>query len=295
MTSYTLNGNLYSIDERLANKLKEEVIPELKGKDFDCVFVVSGRERSGKSTFARIIGGYLASQLGTEFNITNICITHEQLHKKINELWEKNKDFNMKFRNTVLILDEAHRGMSSSRALSESNLGLKDTFMEMGALGLIIIIVLPSYFMLEKYFALHRARGLFHIYTHGSDRGYWCYFNDKFKKMLYLKGKKNLDMDCMKWPEFRGKFSGRAPIDIAEYNALKAQSLKENEGPTVREEKFFRYFGVLLKYLRENDKLTEEAVCDWFLLNGITLDRRTIGYHSANYEKKYGKIMDTGD
>jgi hypothetical protein len=34
---------------------------------------------------------------------------------------------------------------------------MKDMFMEMGALGLVVIIVLPSYFMLDKYFALHRT------------------------------------------------------------------------------------------------------------------------------------------
>lgn len=283
MAGYALNENVYSIDDRLADKLKNEVIPELKSKDFDCVFVVSGRERSGKSTFARILGGFLASQLGTEFTIGNICITHEQLHKKIKEMWEKNKDFNMKFRNTVLVLDEAHRGMSSSRALSEANLGLKDTFMEMGALGLVVIIVLPSYFMLERYFALHRARGLFHIYTHGSERGYWAYFNEKDKKNLYLKGKKNLDMDCIKWPEFRGKFSGRAPIDLEEYNKLKSISLKENEGLGKKETRFQKYFEALLYILNKKEGITQEKLGMLLFSSGIRLDRSTIGDHINNF------------
>src|SRR3990167_2375935 len=122
--------------------------------DKDAVFIVDGKERIGKSVFSQGFIAYCAHCLGKKVDLSNICMTPIELREKIQSA-EKNQ---------CIIYDEAHRGMASSRALSEINNILKDLFIEMGQRNLLILVVLPSYFLLDKYAALFRSRGLFHVY-----------------------------------------------------------------------------------------------------------------------------------
>ena len=95
------------IDGRLKTQLDKKIIPDLKKKDKDCVFIVDGKEGSGKSTFAMGIGYYIASKLGTKYDINNICFKPEEFRRKIIGCPDK----------SLIVYDEAHRGMASARAL----------------------------------------------------------------------------------------------------------------------------------------------------------------------------------
>lgn len=218
--------NIY-IDGRLKYQLDKKVLPDLKKKDKDAVFIVDGEERSGKSVFAMGLAAYASAYFESDFDLTNICMNPLEFRQKI----EKSK------KNQVIIYDEAHRGMASARSLSEINNILKDLMMEMGQLNLLVIIVLPTFFLLDKYAALFRARGLFHIYENKRRRGFWAYFNKKHKMTLYLKGKKEFNYNCMKWPYFRGKFYNQYPINEEEYRAKKAKSFK-NKPRLTKAEKY---------------------------------------------------------
>jgi hypothetical protein len=204
------------------NALDKSIVPALGKKDKDAVFVVDGEERSGKSVFAMSIGNYVAYRLGTVFDITNITLAPEEF---------RNRVMNAK-KNEVIIYDEAHRGMASSRSLSEINNILKDLMMEMGQRNLFIVIVLPSFFLLDKYAALFRSSGLFHIYEKRGQRGFWCFFNRKYKLKLYQYGKKDLNYNCMRWPYFRGRFTDQYPIDEQKYRAKKSESFTEKKRVT---------------------------------------------------------------
>ena len=116
--------------------------------------------------------------------------------------------------------------MASSRALSEINNILKDLMMEMGQKNLCVFIVMPSFFLLDKYAALFRSRGLFHIYTKKGQRGFWVYFNEKNKARLYMKGKTLLNYNCITWPRFRGRFLNQYPVDEQAYRRKKAEAFK---------------------------------------------------------------------
>lgn len=172
---------------------------------------------SGKSKFGDILAAYVSSQLKSEYNLSCIGMTPEEFRNKI--ITAKPK--------SVVIYDEAHRGMASSRTLSEINNILKDLMMEMGQKNLFVIIILPTFFMLDKYAALFRSKGVFHIYERRGQRGYWVYFNEKNKLKLYRLGKKEFDYNCIKWPRFRGRFYNQYAINEEEYREKKRKSFAD--------------------------------------------------------------------
>jgi hypothetical protein len=219
MVQYEVNGRTFYIDGRLQKYLDMKVIPSLQKKDEDCVMLVDGEERSGKSVFAMGLGNYVSFKLGSKYDITNITLAPEEFKSKV---------MGSQFKETA-IYDEAHRGMASSRSLSEINNLLKDLMMEMGQKNLFVIIVLPSFFLLDKYPALLRSKGLFHIYKRRGQRGFWCFFNRKNKIKLYQKGKKELNYNCMKWPKTRGRFFDQYPIDEQVYRQKKSDSFTEKK------------------------------------------------------------------
>ncbi|UCD21006.1 MAG: hypothetical protein JSW08_00445 [archaeon] len=265
MVTYKLNEEIVYIDGILGKKLERDVITELRKKDMDVVFAIAGKERSGKSTFGQVLGGFIAAKLGTKFDETNICMTPDELRIRI-EHAQKNE---------VIIYDEAHRGMGSTRALSEVNNVLRDLFMEMGQLNLCVIVILPSFFMLDKYIALHRTRGLFYVYMNSGQRGFWTYFNEKDKKKLYLKGKKTLDVNCVRFPNFRGRFYKKTPINEEVYRKKKRESFKRRERLT-RSERYMEQRDVLIIYMGKMMGLTQQRISDILKTAGASITRQEI-------------------
>ena len=166
MVTFEFNGKTYYIDGRLKRDFDKKIIPDLLKKDKDAVFLVDGRERSGKSVWGMIHGAYMASKLKSKYDLSNICLDPLEFRNKILSASKRE----------VIIYDEAHRGMGSARTLSEINNILKDLMMEMGQRNLFVFIILPTFFLLDRYAALFRSRGLFHVYERKGKRGYWCFF-----------------------------------------------------------------------------------------------------------------------
>ncbi len=228
MVSFEFQGKNFYIDDRLARQLDARVINELKKKDKDAVFVTDGPERSGKSVATQTWVAYIAWKLGVEVSIEDICMSPLEFRSRIEKAPK----------NSCIIYDEAHRGMASARALSEINNILKDLMMEMGQKNLCVFIILPTFFLLDKYAALFRARGVFHVYERKGQRGFWCYFNTKNKLRLYQKGKKDFNYNCIKWPNFRGRFYNQYLVDEGEYRKKKGKSFKDN--PRMVKSEFYR-------------------------------------------------------
>ena len=203
----------YYMDDRLKKNLDKRVIPALKIKDEDYVFVIDGGEREGKSSLAIQIARYVDPSLNLDriiFNPTNF-----------KEVILKAK------KGQCIIFDEAFRGLASRGALTEMNKVLVGLMMEMGQKNLCVIIVLPTFFLLEKYVAIFRSRGLIHVYkSKKGQKGYWVYFNKRKRKILYLKGKKEFDYRVVK-SKFRGRFYGKLPIEEDGYRLKKKLALRE--------------------------------------------------------------------
>jgi hypothetical protein len=222
MAIYNCNGKSAYIDDRLKKDLDDNVIPELKEKDADAVYCIDGKEGGGKSKFADNIGGYVASQLKVPYSDENFHLSPTSFRNAI--IRAKKND--------IVVYDEAHKGMGSRRSLSEINGILNDLMMEMRQKNLFVILVLPTFFMLDKYPAIFRTNGLFHIYrgldkkTGKRTRGFWVFFNQKYKLQLYIKGKQYFNYNCIEWPQYTGRFLDQWIIDKAKYTIRKREGFK---------------------------------------------------------------------
>lgn len=202
--------NLY-MDDGLYNNLTNKVKPSVQKKDFDYVIAVDGEEGCGKSVFAMQI----AAVLNPNFNIDKVCFSPNEFIRAV----LKAKPY------SCIVFDEAFTGLSSRAALSEINQLLVSLMMEMRQKNLFIVLVMPTFFMLDKYAVLHRAKGLFHVYLSKGRRGQWSYYNRSLMKKLYLLGKKYYEYHYVHRYAF-GKFKEQYTVDEQEYRARKKKALK---------------------------------------------------------------------
>jgi len=196
-----MEWDYYHVDKRLQRHWFRHSLKVMKQKNVDRVYIVDGRERIGKSSFAIQQMCFLEPELleDKEEFIKRICFTAEEFNKVVRET-----------QNGVVVFDEAFRGLSSRASLSKINKKLIQTLMEMGLNNNIVFIVLPSIFLLDIYPALLRSDGLFHIIEDKKTkrRAFYCY-NRSDKNKLWQKGARK------GWyypnPKMRGRFYGIFP------------------------------------------------------------------------------------
>jgi len=206
---------LWLVDNLVKRELDKIRYKVLK-KDFDFVGVVDGREGSGKSVLALQLAGYL----DPNFNLDNVVFTSDDFIKKI-------KDPNTK-KGECIVLDEGFNAINSRSAMTEVNRSMGAIATEMRQKNLFIFIVLPSYFDLDKQFALHRASSLFHVYLkNGMDRGQYLIFPRRHKLNLYLNGKKTYNYSKPKSPFPPCKFTKYYVVNEEAYRKKKGEAFKK--------------------------------------------------------------------
>ncbi len=265
--TFEFQGTTFYMDSKLAKQMDKHLIPALKKKDKDWVSLIDGGERSGKSVLGQLLSAYYGYKAGVEVKLENICLTPQEFHQRV-ENAEKND---------VIIFDEAHRGLGSRRAMSEVNNLLVDLIMEMGQKNLFVIIILPTFFMLDRYPALFRSKGLFHIYEDRKGKRKWVYYNERNKKRLFLRGKKDFNYNCMKFPKFRGTWWNRYVVDEEEYRAKKALSFKKRreDTPKLKADKYLSlYYKVLMLLVKKCGN--QRKAHEFCSINGFKIDRSTI-------------------
>ena len=251
--SYYMDGKL----ERSLTKIKKRVWK----KDMDSVFIIDGGEGAGKSVF----GQQVAKFLNPNFDLKHICFNASEFMKAIND---SNKG-------DVILFDEAYSGLASRTALSEVNHLLVSMMMEMRQKNLIVIIILPSFFLLDKYVALWRAVALFHVYMTKGVRGRWISFNRKKKKLLYLKGKKEYNYNVVR-SRFRGRFTNKYTVDESAYRAKKTVALKNRERRT-KSEKYIEQRNNILYGIYKDFKLSLDKLVVFSKLYKVSLSKAQIG------------------
>ena len=236
----------YYMEKRLVRNL-EKVRLRVRTNDEDVFWVVDGPEGSGKSTFAFQVAKFLDES----FCVDRIVFTAKDFRNAI----IKAKKFE------CIVFDEAFRGLSSRSALNEINKMLVELMMECRQKNLFIIIVLPSFFMVDKYVALHRASGLFHVYkTKRGKRGQFMYFNERKKKLLYIKGKALYSYAGVH-TDFKGRFFGQYAVNREEYLKKKLGSFNTS-GKVLRSEELLRQRNLLLWYLNRKMGLSTYEMSD---------------------------------
>jgi len=159
-----------------------------------------------------------------------------------------------------VIFDEAFVGLSSRGSLSEINKMLVSLMMQMRQKNLFVIIILPTFFMLERYVALHRANVLFHVYEKRGTRGFYMIFNRKKIKLLYLLGKKLYNYNVVK-SGFTCRFGGKFPLGEEkelEYRKKKLNALETREERSV--DKFELQRNQMIYFLYKEHKITPEKM-----------------------------------
>ena len=192
-------------------KVRERVL----NKDRDFVAVYDGEEGVGKSVLAQ----QHAVILDPNFTIDNIVFTADSFIKKI-------KDPNTK-KGTCIVLDEAFSSANSRGALTEVNRSMIGLATEMRQKNLFVLLVLPSFFDLDRYFALLRCRALFHVYFTPEEDRHYIVFNKDTKKLLYLLGKKFYDYNKPKAPFAPAKFFNQYTVDEEDYRFKKAEAFRK--------------------------------------------------------------------
>lgn len=180
----------YSLDGYLRNFV--EKIRKLKEKDWDIVICVDGKERSGKSKFSQILGYAIDQTL----DLKHITLTPKEFYQEVVTA-EKGQ---------VVIMDEGLTAFFSRASMTSTNISLVRMLAECGQKNLVVIVVLPTFFVLDSYLALHRTSCLFHIYTdRAQTRGFFRFYDKRRKKKLYIYGKQTHEYVKAR-PNFYGRF-----------------------------------------------------------------------------------------
>lgn len=225
------------------DKVKHRVLT----KDRDFVLVVDGEEGSGKSVLAMQVCKYL----DPSFNIDRVVFNSDDFLKLIKDPKTK--------RGSCILLDEAFSAANSRASLTEVNRSMIGVATEMRQKNLFIVMCIPSFFDLDKYFALWRCRALFHVYfTPEEDRRYVIFPKDH-KKLLYLTGKKTYSYTKPYSPFPPFSFPNYYVIDELEYREKKANAFKRR---TVSNQarKWLTQRNAYIRYVLETLGIAQEDV-----------------------------------
>jgi hypothetical protein len=222
-------------------------------RDLDFVCIVDGGEGTGKSVFTFQI----AKHLDPTFNIERICFNSEQFITAIKSA--------PKF--AAIVLDEAFSAANSRASLSDVNRALIAVATEMRQKNLFIFIVIPSFFDLDRYFALWRCKALLHVYsTNSGERGRYVIFPRTSKKLLYLYGKKTYNYSFPPSPFPPCRFRHQYVIDEADYRKRKAEAFRKRT-MSGRTKRYRTQRDALINHLVKF--LTNTELNDIFLKSGV--------------------------
>jgi hypothetical protein len=225
----------------------EKVKHRVLTKDRDFVAIVDGEEGVGKSVLVQQI----ASFLDPNFNIDNIVFTSDEFLRRI-------KDPNIK-KGSCIVLDEAFSAANNRASLTEVNRSMIGVATEMRQKNLFIFMVIPSFFDLDKYFALWRCRALFHVYFTPEEERHYILFPKDSKKMLYLLGKKTYNYSKPIAPFPPCRFFNTYVVNEEDYRDKKANAFKKRVVSNQARKWFIQRNG-LIKFIYKNYGLTLDEI-----------------------------------
>lgn len=207
-------------------KVKENLDYELKrvDKNWDSVIAYDGEEGSAKTTVACANANYMAEARGIKFNEdreknNNIIYTIPEFENLV--------DISPPYTN--IVWDEFVLAGLSSEALKSVQITLIKRMSMMRRKRLVVHLIIPYIFMLQKYFAIARPRCLFHIYSPDNiSRGSLKYYSKPAKRLLYMKGVKFWDYKVCR-PDFAGAFTDTYGLffDKETYEAKKDAAMEK--------------------------------------------------------------------
>ena len=201
----------------------------------------------GKSTFAF----QWAKYVDPTFCLSRIVFSPEEFKEAI---------FKAK-KGQAIVYDEAFSGLGSRSALSSINRYLVSLAMQIRQKNLFVILVLPSVFLLDKYFVMFRAKVLVHVYENHGVRGYFRIYSPRKIKNLILLGKATYSYSKKVRTKFKGRFYGKFALgeDVEDtYRKVKMKSLEQTESNpmTAGQVKYKEGRDLVIYLLKKTNKLT---------------------------------------
>lgn len=189
------------IDDTLANNLN--IYAKHIANDMHFMIVLTGTDSvgNGKSTLATHIGTYLTNKIN-EINEINNTFTHRNVVFSSKKLTKRSHDMP---KYSVIVLDEGDD--LTTHGMKQSAVELKRYFRKCRQLNQILILILPSFFELPKFYALARSHALINVsFENEFERGFFKFYGPTAKKLLYMKGKKEWDYTAHR-DDFAGRFT----------------------------------------------------------------------------------------
>lgn len=236
----------YYIEGWIQDRFDNKVLPDLYKKDKDCIIAIDGKEGSGKST----LGLQWCKYIDPTFNLNRVVFTPEEFRNAIHKAKK----------GQAIMFDEAFTGFSSRAALSGVNRTLISLMMQIRQKNLFVVIVLPTFFLLDKYISIFRTRVLVHVYETGGRRGYFRVFSSKKKRLLIMdKASRTYSygIKTKKKGRFYGVFALGDDEEEKKYKnkKMKALELAQKNPMTATQVKYREQRNLMLYILRKELKL----------------------------------------
>lgn len=251
----------YFIDDILFANLEKYFVGAVR-KKFDGVILVTGMEGAGKTTFASAIARFCDPTFPGEPVTTTGWRSTDRIVFTIDQIMEAIDDAKP---GQAILIDEAALSMISQDAGTEIQRVLIKKFITIRKKQLFIFIVIPSIFLLRKYFAIFRTRALIHTYCpDGLSRGYYKFYSYATKRKLYIYGVKEFNQQATA-ADFSGKFINTENYfyDPKEYEKKKDRAIyqltnagqKDDVPKTVKYQLMELSFALMLRRVYDNEKV----------------------------------------
>src|SRR3989344_1863534 len=153
-----------AIHDILYQKLQN--ILKIQKRGWDSCIIIAGNERAGKSTLG-ITLGYILSK--GKLTTDNICANSTDAIDKLENLPDE----------SVLIIDEGSLMFSSKDSMKKEQRQLIKILNVIGQKKMILIIIIPDFFDLNRYIAINRSRFLIRVYADERlNRGRFAYWGE---------------------------------------------------------------------------------------------------------------------
>lgn len=179
----------------------------------DTVWIITGMEGMGKSNLLLDIIDSWGRLVGIRFTIETVGLTPAQWVNAISTSPE---------RYGVPSFDEAGDGLLSRDAMADFNKDVIKMYTVIRGKGLFTILVLPSFWYLDKFFRMHRVKGLFYVYG----RGRVAFWNRRQIKIMTMRGEDQQDVWCVR-PSLRDRFPLYKGELLEDYQRLKKDKIAQ--------------------------------------------------------------------
>jgi energy-coupling factor transporter ATP-binding protein EcfA2 len=141
----------------------------------DNLIVVTGREGSGKSSFAIGLCWLYAKRMGIKFDVDDITFSANEFLQRTTMR-----------KNGIVLYDEAVQGLMSSQWQNKAQQLIIQALMMGRKNGNLYVVCIPSFEYLNKYIATERCYLLFDCFMHENRRGFAQMFSSKVPNQLKL-------------------------------------------------------------------------------------------------------------